>query len=118
VSHETIYRTLYVQAAARSRGADRASAHASPDPSIAALNRQGRLARADPRRGVDQRAAGQREDRAIPAIGKADLLCGSQNSYIVTLVERHSRYVMLGKIQSRDTRTVGRRTDQAGEEAA
>jgi IS30 family transposase len=37
---------------------------------------------------------------------EGDLLCGSKNSYLVTLVERHTRYVMLAKIPSRDTQTV------------
>jgi IS30 family transposase len=40
------------------------------------------------------------------AIGNGDLLCGSNNSYIVTLVERHSRYVMLAKVPNKDTATV------------
>jgi hypothetical protein len=42
----------------------------------------------------------------VPGHWEGDLLCGSSNSYIITLVERHTRYVMLGKIPSRDTRTV------------
>ena len=46
------------------------------------------------------------EDRAVPGHWEGDLLCGSKNSNIVTLVERHSRYVMLAKVPSRDTQTV------------
>ena len=42
----------------------------------------------------------------MPGHWEGDLLCGSKNSYIVTLVERHSRYVMLAKIPNRDTQTV------------
>ncbi len=42
----------------------------------------------------------------MPGHWEGDLLCGSKNSYIVTLVERHTRYVMLAKIPSRDTQTV------------
>jgi len=45
-------------------------------------------------------------DRAVPGHWEGDLLCGSKNSYIVTLVERHTRHVMLAKIPSRDTQTV------------
>ena len=40
------------------------------------------------------------------AIGKAELLSGPNNSYIATLVERHTRYVMLAKVAGKDTRTV------------
>ena len=39
-------------------------------------------------------------------IGKENLIEGSNNSFIATLVERHSRYVMLAKIQDNKTATV------------
>ena len=46
------------------------------------------------------------EDRAVPGHCEGDLLCGSKNSFIVTLVERHSRYVLLAKIANRNTKSV------------
>jgi len=46
------------------------------------------------------------EDRAVPGHWEGDLICGPNNSNIVTLVERHSRYVMLARIPGRDSRTV------------
>lgn len=46
------------------------------------------------------------EDRAVPSHWEGDLLCGSSNNYIVTLVERHSRYVLLAKVANRDSQSV------------
>jgi IS30 family transposase len=46
------------------------------------------------------------EDRAVPGHWEGDLLSGSKNSYIATLVERRTRYVMLAKVAHKDTQTV------------
>jgi IS30 family transposase len=46
------------------------------------------------------------EDRAVPGHREGDLLFGSNNSQIATLVERHSRYVLLARVKSKDTETV------------
>jgi IS30 family transposase len=107
VSHETIYRSLYVQARGvlkkelmehlRSRRPIRRSRHAT-----AKADQRGRIPDAV---SIRERPASV-EDRAVPGHWEGDLLCGSKNSYIVTLVERHSRYVMLAKVPNRETRTV------------
>ena len=46
------------------------------------------------------------EDRAVPGHWEGDLLSGPKNSYIATLVERHTRYVTLAKVANKDTQTV------------
>jgi IS30 family transposase len=107
VSHETIYRSLYVQARGvlkkelmerlRSRRPIRRSRHAT-----AKADQRGRIPDAV---SIRERPASI-EGRTVPGHWEGDLLCGSKNSYIVTLVERHSRYVMLAKVPNRETQTV------------
>lgn len=45
-------------------------------------------------------------DRAVPAYWEGDLISGSNNTHIATLVERHSRLTMLAKVQAKDTKSV------------
>jgi IS30 family transposase len=107
VSHETIYRSLYVQARGvlkkdlqqflRTHRPIRRSRHSSQK-----ADQRGRIANAV---SISQRPA-EAEDRAVPGHWEGDLLCGSKNSFVVTLVERHSRYLMLAKVPNRETQTV------------
>jgi len=107
VSHETIYRSLYIQARGvlkkellehlRARRTIRRSRHAS-------LKRNG-LGQIKDAVSISERPASV-EDRAIPGHWEGDLIGGTKNSYIATLVERHSRYVMLIKVANKDTRSV------------
>lgn len=104
VSHETIYRSLYIQARGvlkkeliqhlRARRPIRRSRHAT--------QKLGHILNAV---SIRERPASV-EDRAVPGHWEGDLLCGANNSHIVTLVERHSRYVMLAKVPNRTSRTV------------
>ncbi len=107
VSHETIYRSLFVQARGvlkkellqylRSQRAIRRSKHSS-------LKKDG-LGQITNAVSIRERPASV-EDRAVPGHWEGDLIAGSKNSYIATLVERHTRYVMLAKVKNKDTESV------------
>lgn len=105
VSHETIYRTLFVQ----TRGALRADLHTRLRRGAAFRRPRGRAA---DRRGqiVDAVSIAARPaeaaDRAVPGHWEGDLLVGAKHTCIATLVERHSRYVFLVKLPRKDTDTV------------
>lgn len=104
VSHETIYRTLFVQ----SRGALKQELlkHLRSGRKM----RHGRPAPRDRGRIVDPVSIRERpaeaEDRAVPGHWEGDLLVGTHRSFVATLVERHSRYVMLIKLPDKRTATV------------
>ena len=107
VSHETIYRTLYIQA----RGAlKKELIKHLRKPRV--LRRSRHFTQKTPDHGqiVGAVSISQRpptiEDRAIPGHWEGDLLIGSLNSQIATLVERSSRYVILIKLKNRETKTV------------
>ncbi len=107
VSHETIYKSLFIQARGalkkellqhlRSQRAMRHSRHANQKG-----NGKGQILNAV---SIRERPASV-EDRAVPGHWEGDLIFGSHNSQIATLVERHTRYVMLAKVDSKDTETV------------
>ena len=107
VSHETIYRSLFIQARGvlkkellqclRSKRSMRRSRYAS-------LKGQG-LGKITHAVSIRERPATV-ADRAVPGHWEGDLLEGSNNSVIATLVERHSRYVMLAKLDNKETNTV------------
>ena len=107
VSHETIYRSLFIQARGvlkkellahlRAIRAIRRSRHAS-------LKRDG-LGQIKDAVSIRERPAAV-EDRAIPRHWEGDLIAGSRNSFIATLVERRTRYVMLAKVTNKDTASV------------
>src|SRR5271154_5507914 len=107
VSHETIYRSLFVQARGalkkelvehlrRSRVMRRSRHHTQK------TDNHGRITGTV---SISERPASV-EDRAVPGHWEGDLLFGSKNSQIATLVERHTRYAMLVKVAKKDTETV------------
>ena len=107
VSHETIYRTLFIQSRGalkkellehlrRSRAMRRSRHHTQKTAD------HGRISDTI---SIRERPAAV-EDRAVPGHWEGDLLCGSSNSQIATLVERSTRYVMLVKVDRKDTQTV------------
>src|ERR1700737_5411787 len=104
VSHETIYRSLFIQARGvlkkdllehlRSKRRLRRSQH-----SRIFKDARGQIPEAI---SIRERPA-EIEDRAIPGHWEGDLIGGSKNSHVVTLVERHSRFTALVKVPSKDT---------------
>ena len=107
VSHETIYKSLFIQARGalkkelqqhlRSQRAIRRSRHAS--------QKGGGRGQITNTVSMRERPAAV-EDRGVPGHWEGDLIFGTNNSQIATLVERHTRYVMLVKVQNKDTETV------------
>ena len=107
VSHETIYRSLFIQARGvlkkellghlRSKRRIRRSQHAR----VAGQSR-GQIVDAI---SIRERPA-EIEDRAVPGHWEGDLIGGTKNSHIATLVERHSRFTALVKVPSKDTAVV------------
>jgi IS30 family transposase len=107
VSHETIYRSLFIQARGvlkkeliahlRTKRRIRRSRHAR-----IFRDSRGQIADAI---SIRERPA-EVEDRAVPGHWEGDLLSGSKNSHMVTLVERHSRFTTLIKVPSKDTAVV------------
>lgn len=107
MSHETIYRSLFIQTRGalkkellehlrRTRGMRRSRHYTQKTPT------HGQISDAI---SISERTASA-EDRAVPGHWEGDLLFGDANSQIATLVERHTRYVMLVKLAGKDTQTV------------
>jgi IS30 family transposase len=107
VSHETIYKSLFIQARGvlkkellehlRAKRTIRRSRHAS-------LKRDG-LGQIKDAISISERPASV-EDRAVPGHWEGDLISGARNSHIVTLVEHQSRYVILAKVANKETASV------------
>ena len=107
VSHETIYRSLFIQARGalkqelvrhlRSQRRIRRSRHSSVHG-----HSRGQIVDAI---SIRERPA-EADDRAVPGHWEGDLLAGADNSYVITLVERASRFCMLRKVAGKDTATV------------
>lgn len=107
ISHETIYRSLFIQARGvlkkelvahlRTRRTTRRSKHATTKGQS-----RGQIVGAI---SISERPA-EVEDRAVPGHWEGDLIAGSNSSFIATLVERHSRYAMLIKLTNKEAATV------------
>lgn len=107
ISHETIYLTLFVQtrgvlkrellAHLRSRRMMRRGRHASTSGQPRGQIKEAVSIRERPP---------EAEDRAVPGHWEGDLIAGSRNTHVATLVERSSRFVMLVRVGGKDTESV------------
>lgn len=107
VSHETIYRSIYIQ----TRGVLKKELQKHLRTGrVFRQSKQGNKLGKRPRSIIDGIPISERppevEDRAIPGHWEGDLITGSNNSHIATLVERKSRFTMLVKVQGKDTKSV------------
>ena len=107
VSHETIYRSLFIQARGalkkellqhmrRTRVMRRSRSHTQKRDDHGRISNTISISERPP----------SAEDRAVPGHWEGDLIFGSNNSQIATLVERQTRYMMMAKVNSKDTETV------------
>ncbi len=107
VSHETIYLTLFIQARGalkkeliqylrKPRAMRRSRHHTQKTKDHGRISNTVSIRERPP----------EVEDRAVPGHWEGDLICGSNNSQIATLVERHTRLVMLVRVPNKDTKTV------------
>src|SRR5467141_2280601 len=107
VSHETIYRSLFVQ----TRGVLKKELMAHLRTARQMRQAKGGTTKSRPLGqlvdtvSIRERPA-EAEDRAVPGHWEGDLLSGANNTHMVTLVERHSRFAMLIKVPRKDTATV------------
>ena len=109
LSHETIYRSLFIQARGvlkkelvkhlRTRRSTRRCQKSSTKG-----QKRGQIIDAI---SIHERPA-EVEDRAIPGHWEGDLIAGSNNTWIATLVERQSRFVMLAKLENKTSDVVVR----------
>ena len=106
LSHETIYRSLFIQ----TRGALKKELMAHLRTKRQLRQAKGGVTKSGLGQIVDTVSIRERpaeaQDRAVPGHWEGDLLCGANHSYMVTLVERATRFVMLLKVPGSDTATV------------
>jgi IS30 family transposase len=106
VSHEAIYRSLFIQ----TRGVLKKELMTHLRTGRQMRQAKGGTTKSGLGQIVDTVSIRERpaeaEDRAVPGHWEGDLLCGANNTHIVTLVERHTRFAMLLKVPSKDTATV------------
>jgi IS30 family transposase len=106
LSHETIYRSLFIQ----TRGVLKKELMAHLRTARQMRQAKGGTTKSGLGQIVDAVSIRERpaeaEDRAVPGHWEGDLLAGANNTHIATLVERHSRFTMLLKVPSKNTATV------------
>jgi IS30 family transposase len=104
ISHETIYRCLFIQA--RGTLKKELVSHLRSGRKMRQSKKAVRTSTAIPNLISIRERPAEVEDRAVPGHWEGDLIVGSNGSHILTLVERHTRYVMLGALENKQTDTV------------
>lgn len=104
ISHETIYRSLFIQA--RGTLKKELVSYLRSGRKMRQSKKAVRTSTAIPNAMSIRERPAEVEDRAVPGHWEGDLIVGSNGSHILTLIERHTRYVMLGALSDKQAETV------------
>lgn len=111
ISHEAIYQSLFIQARGTLKKELLKHLRSKKKMRSPQMKRTTKVGGLRDLISIRQRPA-EAEDRAVPGHWEGDLIQGKNFTYIATLVERHSRFVMLIKLDSKDSQVVAKKLAQ------